>query len=186
MIININYWQVTLSARLSWILMEIPSFVVSSAALLHLLHQEEYHKMLLLTPFTLHYLNRSIIFPLKINNSKGSIIDHWSVSQKFNFQPSLCQSYAQLQHSCSPETYRTIIAIHNVPLSNWKATQSASVFHGLTVSVCDDCKQVDRVEASCKLQVFRAESGAGWEVRSEKWETNKKGTNQDERLYHIP
>jgi len=57
-------------ARISWILMEIPSFLVSLSALLHLLGgSRDWRRMLLLVPFTLHYLNRSLIFPLTL--SKG-------------------------------------------------------------------------------------------------------------------
>ena len=44
------------------------------------------------------------IHHLSSENQQQQRFNNWSliVSQKFYFQPSLCQSYAQLQHSCSP------------------------------------------------------------------------------------
>ena len=59
--------QVCLPAKLSWFYMEVPSLLVSSAAIHHLHILGDHHRVLVLLPFSLHYLNRAIIYPLRIN-----------------------------------------------------------------------------------------------------------------------
>jgi len=51
-------------AWLAWMLMELPSLVLAVSAQLHLLHNGQPSRAVLLLPFSVHYLNRSLVFPL--------------------------------------------------------------------------------------------------------------------------
>ena len=57
---------VKVPARLGWCIQEIPSFLVSFSAMIHLFHQGELVKIVILAPYLIHYLNRSIVFPLQM------------------------------------------------------------------------------------------------------------------------
>ena len=50
--------------------MEVPSFLVGLMAMIHLHQLGDTHKIFLMIPFTFHYFNRSIIYPLSLNNGK--------------------------------------------------------------------------------------------------------------------
>ena len=63
-------------ASLGWMLQEIPSFLVSLCALFHLYQHGMILKMLILTPYVVHYFNRAILFPLKIKNGKKRGLQH--------------------------------------------------------------------------------------------------------------
>ena len=73
-IVNFHYHyktrKLTLSPQLSWFLMEVPSFLVGLMGMIHLHQLGDTHKMFLMIPFTVHYFNRSIIYPLSLNNGK--------------------------------------------------------------------------------------------------------------------
>ena len=81
-------------AKLSWFYMEVPSFLVSSAAIHHLGIIGDYNKILLLLPFWLHYLNRSIIYPLRINQGRPFPLLSSSSAFLFTFGNGLMQSHA--------------------------------------------------------------------------------------------
>ena len=50
--------------------MEVPSFVISFSAIVHLIIIGDFTRFILLLPFTIHYLNRSIIYPVTLKNGK--------------------------------------------------------------------------------------------------------------------
>jgi len=62
--------RLSLPAKISWFAMEVPSFLISLTAILHLIILGDYVRLFLLLPFTIHYLNRSIIYPLTLKNGK--------------------------------------------------------------------------------------------------------------------
>ena len=61
---------VKVPARLGWCVQEIPSFLVSLSAMIHLFHQGELVKIVILAPYLIHYLNRSIVFPLQMKHGE--------------------------------------------------------------------------------------------------------------------
>ena len=61
---------VRVPARLGWCIQEIPSFLVSFSAMIHLFHQGELVKIVILAPYLIHYFNRSIVFPLQIKQGE--------------------------------------------------------------------------------------------------------------------
>ena len=64
-----------LPARLGWCLQEVPAFLMAFLAILHGLYRGEKEHVLLLVPFTVHYFNRSFIFPLTIKQGKGLLTE---------------------------------------------------------------------------------------------------------------
>ena len=81
-------------AKLSWFYMEVPSLLVSSAAVHHLCTTGDYNKILLLLPFWLHYFNRSIIYPLRINQGRPFPLLSSSSAFLFTLGNGLMQSHA--------------------------------------------------------------------------------------------
>lgn len=53
-------------ARVGWMVMECPSLLMSCLAMVHFYEEGLMMKFVLLTPFVIHYFNRSIIFPLQL------------------------------------------------------------------------------------------------------------------------
>ena len=62
--------KVRVPARLGWCLQEIPSFLVALSAVIHLFHQGELIKIVILGPYLVHYFNRAIVFPLQIKHGE--------------------------------------------------------------------------------------------------------------------
>ena len=62
-----------LPARLGWCLQEVPAFLMAFLAILKGMDRGEKEHVLLLVPFTVHYFNRSFIFPLTIKEGTGLI-----------------------------------------------------------------------------------------------------------------
>ena len=81
-------------AKFSWFYMEVPSLLVSSAAIHHLCTFGDHQKILLLLPFWLHYLNRSIIYPLRISQGRPFPLVSSSSAFLFTLGNGLMQSHA--------------------------------------------------------------------------------------------
>ena len=52
-----NLTKVQIPARLGWCVQEIPSFLVALSAVIHLFHQGELIKIVILGPYLVHYFN---------------------------------------------------------------------------------------------------------------------------------
>jgi len=57
-------------ANLGWMLQEIPAAILGFIGLYEAFLANDYRSLLVLTPFTIHYFNRSIIFPLRLKTGK--------------------------------------------------------------------------------------------------------------------
>ena len=84
--------------------MEVPSFLVSSAAIHHLNTIGDYHKILFSLPFWLHNLNRSIIYPLRINQGRPFPLLSSSSAFLFTLVNSLMQSHVVISSELSLNT----------------------------------------------------------------------------------
>lgn len=62
--------QLQISAPLAWMVQEVPSLLLSLMAQVFFYHADLYKKMLLLSPFVLHYFNRSVVFPIQLKKGK--------------------------------------------------------------------------------------------------------------------
>ena len=102
--------KLTLPAKLSWFVMEVPSYLVSLAAILHLVHTGVYGKILLLLPFNLHYLNRSVLYPLSIKNGRPFPVIASSSAFLFTLFNGVLQSHSIISSS-NTETSLNIINI---------------------------------------------------------------------------
>ena len=98
-------------AKLSWFYMEVPSFLVSSAAIHHLVTIGDYHKILLLVPFCLHYLNRSIIYPLRINQGRPFPLLSSSSAFLFTLGNGLMQSHAIISSEKPQFSWSTLFGL---------------------------------------------------------------------------
>ena len=74
--------EIQVPSSLGWMIQEIPSFIISIAALVHLYENQMFTKILLLAPFVVHYSNRSIFFPLKIK-SGSTFVDMFRFNTYF-------------------------------------------------------------------------------------------------------
>lgn len=72
-----------LSARLGWCLQEVPAFLMSFLAILHAMDRGEKNLVFLLVPFTVHYFNRSFIFPFTIKEGTG-LTGHRNKGERFS------------------------------------------------------------------------------------------------------
>lgn len=86
--------KIQMPASFGWMLQEIPSFLVSFCALVHLYQRGMILKMLLLTPYVAHYFNRSILFPLKMKNGKPAPLLTVGSAFVFCLYNGLMQSHA--------------------------------------------------------------------------------------------
>lgn len=82
-----------LPAKISWIIMEVPSFVVSLLAIVHLYQMDQHSKILFLLPFSIHYFNRSLIYPLSVKNGKEFPIISSGSAFLFTFFNGIFQSH---------------------------------------------------------------------------------------------
>jgi len=86
--------KVQVSASLGWFIQEVPSFLVSFSGLIHLYHLGMMYKLLLLAPYTLHYFNRSIVFPLQLKNGAPTPVLTVVAAFTFCLYNGLMQSHA--------------------------------------------------------------------------------------------
>jgi len=63
---DLRLTSVQMPARIGWFFQEVPAFLVGLVGNLYLVEIQEIYSALSLIPFTLHYFNRSVIFPLSI------------------------------------------------------------------------------------------------------------------------
>lgn len=62
--------QLQISAPLAWMVQEVPSLLLSLMAQVFFYQADLYKKMILLSPFLLHYFNRSVVFPIQLKNGQ--------------------------------------------------------------------------------------------------------------------
>ena len=65
----------TISSRTSWIIQESPCVFITLYYLIKLLNQITFIKFMIILPFLIHYIHRTLIFPFIIHNSKNSPFD---------------------------------------------------------------------------------------------------------------
>jgi len=86
--------KVQVPASLGWFIQEVPSFLVSFSALIHLYQLGMMFKLFLLAPYILHYFNRSIIFPVQLKNGKPTPVLTVMAAFMFCLYNGLMQSQA--------------------------------------------------------------------------------------------
>ena len=91
--------------------MEVPSFLVSSAAIHYLYTIGDYRKALLLLPFCVHYLNRSIIYPLRINQGRPFPLLSSSSAFLFTLGNGLMQSHAVISSQTPTFSFLTLCGL---------------------------------------------------------------------------
>eukprot|EP00088_Acartia_fossae_P031550 TRINITY_DN3241_c0_g1_i1.p1 TRINITY_DN3241_c0_g1~~TRINITY_DN3241_c0_g1_i1.p1 ORF type:complete len:277 (-),score=17.53 TRINITY_DN3241_c0_g1_i1:307-1137(-) len=88
-----------MNARLGWMLQEIPAAILGLTAMIAKFLENDMRTVCLLLPFTIHYVNRAVIFPLRLKSGKP--VPLLTVAMAFQF----CLCNGMLQYLYIDEKY---------------------------------------------------------------------------------